>query len=597
MSTPSSPHILPIDLGGIYPDLVGVPLEINGKRSLSARPDRYKQHGFHFNADNCIGCHACEAACAEKNNLPSHLAFRKVGFLEGGSYPEMVRINISMACNHCEDPVCLKGCPTLAYTKFVEYGAVLQDPDICFGCGYCTWVCPYNAPVLDPVRGEVQKCNMCVDRLEDGLKPSCVAACLSNALNFGVIGEVPVGQSQAKQMIIGFPDPAITRPNIRFQQTRSLPAQFMHAGKDPFLYEKDHPKDDHFHVRPISEPTKGWGLNQLHSREDSLVQFTLLYQMVMASFLLLFLFPKHSNVMGNIMTGHSETVNGMLCVLLGLQFLGMFVSTMHLGKPQFFYRAINNLRHSWISREILTTGTFFGLLAGYTGVTMFPPLTAWLPVEMASMLSEAIGWGATVMGPLGLYCMYRCYRIAARPFWNHWHTAGAFCASALILGSLVVGLILGGALWLEGSQEILPLLGLLAIPLVLGLILQAASLFFHIRHIKERGEEASVSYVLMTTRYGKTTLARLVGVGTLTLLSVIFTIGAIPSGGWGLVLWGTMWAAAIASEIVGRALFYVLVIPTTIPGAFFWGNKAFEAHARKTGLADLPQVGVIPMGH
>ncbi|MCP5431097.1 MAG: 4Fe-4S binding protein [Chromatiaceae bacterium] len=58
-----------------------------------------------------------------------------------------------MACNHCDNPVCLKGCPTRAYTKFAEYGAVLQDPDICFGCGYCTWVCPYNAPQLDTKAG------------------------------------------------------------------------------------------------------------------------------------------------------------------------------------------------------------------------------------------------------------------------------------------------------------------------------------------------------------------------------------------------------------------------------------------------------------
>jgi len=94
--------------------------------------------------------------------------------------------------------VCLKGCPTRAYTKFAEYGAVLQDPDICFGCGYCTWVCPYNAPQLDPEKGQVTKCNMCVDRLEVGLKPACASACLGNALDFGVIENIPDNRSQAK---------------------------------------------------------------------------------------------------------------------------------------------------------------------------------------------------------------------------------------------------------------------------------------------------------------------------------------------------------------------------------------------------------------
>ena len=169
-------------------------LNINGDGEVGSNPNRYKQHGFYFNADNCIACHACEAACSEKNDNPAHLAFRSVGFVEGGTYPDYHRINISMACNHCDDPVCLKGCPTRAYTKFAEYGAVLQDPDICFGCGYCTWVCPYNAPQLDPVKGQVSKCNMCVDRLEVGLKPACVSACLGKALDFGVIENIPEGR-------------------------------------------------------------------------------------------------------------------------------------------------------------------------------------------------------------------------------------------------------------------------------------------------------------------------------------------------------------------------------------------------------------------
>ena len=81
--------------------------------------------------------------------------------------------------------MCLKGCPTRAYTKFAEYGAVLQDPDICFGCGYCTWVCPYNAPQLDTSAGHVSKCNMCIDELEAGRDPYCVSACMMRVLDIG----------------------------------------------------------------------------------------------------------------------------------------------------------------------------------------------------------------------------------------------------------------------------------------------------------------------------------------------------------------------------------------------------------------------------
>ncbi len=256
-------------------------------------PNRYKQHGFYFNADNCIACHACEAACSEKNDLPAHIAFRSVGYLEGGSYRRLhSALNISMACNHCDDPVCLKGCPTRAYTKFAEYGAVLQDPDICFGCGYCTWVCPYNAPQLDAQAGHVSKCNMCVDRLEAGLKPACAAACLAGALDFGIIETKPDHREQLETRIPGFPSPDITHPNIRFQQTRSLPREMTRPDSMPIRYERSGKQGDAYQPVVADAPRKHtWGLNRLSTRENPLVVFTLVSQTVIGAFITLFLGP------------------------------------------------------------------------------------------------------------------------------------------------------------------------------------------------------------------------------------------------------------------------------------------------------------------
>lgn len=85
--------------------LAGKSLNINNNNQVGSNPNRYLQHGFHFTADNCIGCHACESACSEKNQLPAHISFRSVGYVEGGTYPAYQRMNISMACNHCDDPV------------------------------------------------------------------------------------------------------------------------------------------------------------------------------------------------------------------------------------------------------------------------------------------------------------------------------------------------------------------------------------------------------------------------------------------------------------------------------------------------------------
>ena len=64
-----------------------------------------------------------------------------------------------------------------------------------------------------------------------------------------------------------------------------------------------------------------------------------------------------------------------------------------------------------------------------------------------------------------------------------------------------------------------------------------------------------------------------------------------------LLGWALVGAIAVVTSLIGRALFYVLVIPTTMPGAFFWKNKGFEEHARDIGLANMPQVGVAPLRH
>ena len=68
-------------------------------------------------------------------------------------------------------------------------------------------------------------------------------------------------------------------------------------------------------------------------------------------------------------------------------------------------------------------------------------------------------------------------------------------------------------------------------------------------------------------------------------------------GDAGLLMWVATAIMIVGTALIGRALFYALVIPTTMPGAFFWRNKGFEEHARETGLAEMPQVGVLPDCH
>ena len=130
----------------------------------------------------CVGCHSCEAACAEQNGLPPGTAWRRVGEIEGGEFPHTRRLHLSMSCNHCLEPACLIGCPTGAYVK-LDNGVVAHQADECIGCQYCTWNCPYSVPVFQPDRRIVTKCDMCLPRLESGLEPACVGACPTQAIS------------------------------------------------------------------------------------------------------------------------------------------------------------------------------------------------------------------------------------------------------------------------------------------------------------------------------------------------------------------------------------------------------------------------------
>src|SRR5438132_12570760 len=387
---------------------VGRSLFINENPAVGTNPNRNKQHGFFFTADNCIGCHACEEACSEKNDNPAHLAFRSVGYVEGGSFPDYKRMNISMACNHCDDPVCLKGCPTRAYTKHTEYGAVLQDPETCFGCGYCTWVCPYNAPQLDPVKGQVWKCNMCVDRLEVGLKPACVSACVGNALDFGVIENIPEQREQARVEIPGFPSPDITRPNIRFQQIKQLPDQVTRTDSMPVKYHKD----DKGRYRTAIDQKKGkarhWNIERLSSRENPLVLFTLAAQMSAGAFALPFL-GAQAGLSDFVSFSQSALYAPLAILCLMMVAFGLFMSTMHLGKPHRFYRGFNNLRHSPVSREGLGIAIFMGalgmhILFSLPANSLFQSLfTAIFSRDIADVVSaSAAAKAARVFGYLAL---------------------------------------------------------------------------------------------------------------------------------------------------------------------------------------------------
>ena len=121
-------------------------------------------------------------------------------------------------------------------------------------------------------------------------------------------------------------------------------------------------------------------------------------------------------------------------------------------------------------------------------------------------------------------------------------------------------------------------------------------LIAHARDLERCGGEAAASHMEQRTRFGKTYILR--NAGLIAGLALVTTLAGMRiDGAPGFWVWLLATLVIVATAFIGRALFYVLVIPTTMPGAFFWRNKGFEQHARDTGLARMPQVGVLPDAH
>lgn len=165
----------------------------------------------------CIGCQTCTAACKQAHGTPPAVQWRRVVDIESGTYPNVHRSFVPVACMHCGDPPCVEVCPTQA-TFQRDDGLVAIDYERCIGCAYCAVACPYQqryrvqrpsfaygaqpspaeALRFDPMRlGVSTKCNFCSDRIDAArgtgrrpgidpeVTPACVNSCIAGALHFG----------------------------------------------------------------------------------------------------------------------------------------------------------------------------------------------------------------------------------------------------------------------------------------------------------------------------------------------------------------------------------------------------------------------------
>jgi molybdopterin-containing oxidoreductase family iron-sulfur binding subunit len=189
--------------------------------------------GMVIDLDRCTACQSCVIACSVENNQmlgnPQEAAMgRVIRWIRvqpvvkesaGGSRQSLM----PMPCMQCEDPPCIKVCPTAA-TFLDPEGIVGQVYPRCIGCRYCVNSCPYTAkffnwetpswpkpmaeaqnPDVSPrYKGIVEKCLFCHQRLQRAKEkaafekralaegdyiPACVLACPAKAIAFGDLND------------------------------------------------------------------------------------------------------------------------------------------------------------------------------------------------------------------------------------------------------------------------------------------------------------------------------------------------------------------------------------------------------------------------
>ena len=186
--------------------------------SPAARVGHIDQVAKLIDVSKCIGCKACQTACMEWNDLRDEVGTAAAGVYDNptdltpqswtvmrfteyendatGNLEWLIRKD---GCMHCEDPGCLKACPSPGAILQYANGIVDFQQENCIGCGYCITGCPFNIPRISQKDNKAYKCTLCSDRVAVGQEPACVKTCPTGAIHFGT---KPAMQTYAQERVV-----------------------------------------------------------------------------------------------------------------------------------------------------------------------------------------------------------------------------------------------------------------------------------------------------------------------------------------------------------------------------------------------------------
>lgn len=338
------------------------------------------QKGFIFDLNKCVGCHACVVACQIENGIDQHVPWREISTFNSFQHPKLPVFYYSLACNHCEDAPCMKNCPALAYSKDTDLNTIVFQADKCIGCKYCTWACPYDVPKYFHRDGVVEKCTLCTNRLNEGLKPACANLCPTGALGFEEI------ELQEQSRIAGFTEVSVN-PQIKIVELRKK--------SQPKTQVQIPLKLENLYAKLQLKYNSKINLKQ----EWILVPFTILVA-ILTALLSSWVLGFHDLDPWLFMTTSS---------------FALVLSSVHLGRKMKAWRSVLNIKNSWLSREILFYGIFMILSLVWF---LFPTL---IYIGMAGALA-------------GFFCVYsvdKVYKVSLRTTRLDLHSASVFLTALL----------------------------------------------------------------------------------------------------------------------------------------------------------------------